>query len=1739
MRQKIFSRKKQFFFGAMIFASFLLLAGFSSCQAAVTGTSTALSTVYANNKVKENFSFAALQIELSATANETLNSVTFTVATSTLATSTPLSPASFSWAKLFKDTNNTGIFDEGDECLATTTSVLMNASSTIDVASATTTPAHGLFFVVLHTASAPAFTDNNEPDTPGAISQQFKVILDAQGVVTSGAPPTINPTITSTFKADTHSQAPSASALTAFYQNGNYYLQEREGQTIGEQGTTTIYADQTTTTPLAVVPLGNAGHFLNSGIVSLGSQYYASVWLELVDILGHSTSTRVQYNLPAQPSVTSLKAFADRIIINSSKNLRGDQATLCSNYKVNGSTVNCAGPGYPFIDFFGNQVVIRDLSLSAGSSVSFEISGLIQDIETDQFPLSYSTTTLLVQSASVPSISSISPQATTTGGIITITGSNFGASAGQILFSGGFSSTTGPLPPVQGTASSWTNTSIVVTVPSGAQSGPLVIATADGIMSDISDKSFFDVLGNVYLKLYVNSTSTAIESSTNMRIFISSKSGERVYSAGDAYGATFDNSSYVYTIPGISSFGFVWAYDASGAYLPSPGTELQTNTSSTAPMPLIFPAATTRKVSGTVTLGTECSTEGQNRWVAVMAMPEGSQTQMGPGGVQPAFFQTNNSCVASYSVALPGNGTFRVEAHLPPSTSSVNLLSPSGQNVVITDSSQTATVNFTFTSAQRKIYGRIVDRNGDALDAAKYAELWVFAYQPKEGGKGTAAKPNDSGYFSLYVNEGVYKIGVSGPMMPFPLERDITVDSSATFATSSNIVAITMKLEPPTTYIEGYVRDGTGSGISSVDMYSWCEGGPGGGHAFTDSQGYYKMYVPVCSNYHVGGFSRNYGQLSEQSNVTVSQSSNPTVNFTINTSQLITVSGTVSKNGSALSNADVWITQNQFGSGLARTRTDSNGNYQLKLSAGQSNLYLHSAIPGQGEFYNQLLSSSALNTSTTQNITVNTATLEIRLAPGNTFESAFLGAHSSLGNAFTDQRVSTSSEYDTYIVEVPYSGSTLYTIDGGIAGFGPLPVSTTTVSGNTTTTINLSSISFYTVSGTVTADSGTSTDAFVWAGGAQGGGGTRVNSDGTFTMKLREGTYDIGVGKAGYTGSVLSNQNISTTTSALTLTLTKNNKIIAGTVQYNGTAVSNAKVWANNGSGGWAGAVSEADGSFVLSVSDGEWRIGAIADGYMLDTPLRVNASTTALTLNLSAVSFNSQRQQQAVKPNEGGVVQTDDAKIEIPSGALGSGSSDVSIKVQNTMNVPQATGAKVFSSKAKEISATYTSGDNDGQSISVLSQNINIEFVLTTSTLSEEGITDIDSAKKIKIGYFDETAGNWVQVTTAVTLDPATSTTFADLNSITLKGTTNHLSSYAPLYAEGGAPDTPTNLTATPGSQQVSLSWTASSGASYYNIYRQSGSLYPFLASTTATTYTDTGLINLTTYYYKVSAVSSGEQESAATDAVSATPVAPTGGGTGGAASSAGDTTAPVISQITVVPNDTSATISWQTNEASISWLLYGTSTAYGSEIKTATSVTSHSLVLSNLSASTTYHYQIKAQDSAGNISAYTDQTFTTLALGQQSATTTPATATSTPSVPSKPISSMSVEELKAEIARITNLIAQLQAEWAKMVSGVSDKITGCTIKSFARTLQLGSMGEDVKCLQIILNKDPQTQVAQKGVGSPGRETNYFGALTKAAVMKFQEKYAAQILTPWGLSKGNGLVGKTTRAKLNEILSR
>jgi fibronectin type 3 domain-containing protein len=176
--------------------------------------------------------------------------------------------------------------------------------------------------------------------------------------------------------------------------------------------------------------------------------------------------------------------------------------------------------------------------------------------------------------------------------------------------------------------------------------------------------------------------------------------------------------------------------------------------------------------------------------------------------------------------------------------------------------------------------------------------------------------------------------------------------------------------------------------------------------------------------------------------------------------------------------------------------------------------------------------------------------------------------------------------------------------------------------------------------------------------------------------------------------------------------------------------------------------------------------------------------------------------------------------------------------------------------------------------------------------------------------------------------------------------------SSQVSATPELAVPPPPTNVTATAGNKQVGLSWSASTGATSYNVKRatKSGGPYTTIGSPTTTNYTNTGLTNGTTYYYVVSAVNSAGQ-SANSSQVSATP------------------------QVGVPPAPTNVTATAGNGQVGLSWSASSGATSYnvkrsttnGGPYTTMASPTTTGYTNTGLTNGTTYYYVVSAVNTAG----------------------------------------------------------------------------------------------------------------------------------------------------------------------------
>jgi len=114
--------------------------------------------------------------------------------------------------------------------------------------------------------------------------------------------------------------------------------------------------------------------------------------------------------------------------------------------------------------------------------------------------------------------------------------------------------------------------------------------------------------------------------------------------------------------------------------------------------------------------------------------------------------------------------------------------------------------------------------------------------------------------------------------------------------------------------------------------------------------------------------------------------------------------------------------------------------------------------------------------------------------------------------------------------------------------------------------------------------------------------------------------------------------------------------------------------------------------------------------------------------------------------------------------------------------------------------------------------------------------------------------------------------------------------------------------------------------------------------------------------------------------------------------------------------------------------------------------------------------------------------------------------------------------------IQKLLDQIELLKKEIARLQSGKFGNQNTCL--QLNNNLYFGMQNNsDVQCLQSFL-KGQGAEIYPEGL-----VTGYFGSLTRAAVIRFQEKYSADILKPLGLTSGTGFVGSSTRAKINQLL--
>ena len=190
-----------------------------------------------------------------------------------------------------------------------------------------------------------------------------------------------------------------------------------------------------------------------------------------------------------------------------------------------------------------------------------------------------------------------------------------------------------------------------------------------------------------------------------------------------------------------------------------------------------------------------------------------------------------------------------------------------------------------------------------------------------------------------------------------------------------------------------------------------------------------------------------------------------------------------------------------------------------------------------------------------------------------------------------------------------------------------------------------------------------------------------------------------------------------------------------------------------------------------------------------------------------------------------------------------------------------------------------------------------------------------------------------------------------------------------APMFTPPGAsaatgaatevPPMPLGLRATAGDAQVMLTWTASTGATTYNISRSvmSGGPWIQVATPATTAYTDTGLTNGVPYYYVVAAVDSAGA-SANSSQVSATPTA--------SASSVTTQVPPMPLGLQATAGNAQVMLTWTASTGATTYNVSRSVTSGGPWIQVATPTTT-AYTDTGLTNGVPYYYVVAAIDSAG----------------------------------------------------------------------------------------------------------------------------------------------------------------------------
>jgi hypothetical protein len=797
----------------------------------------------------------------------------------------------------------------------------------------------------------------------------------------------------------------------------------------------------------------------------------------------------------------------------------------------------------------------------------------------------------------------------------------------------------------------------------------------------------------------------------------------------------------------------------------------------------------------------------------------------------------------------------------------------------------TDTITFTFATADKTISGTVTDGTNPLQNIEVFVQQQGF-------GAPMFDTTDANGVFSINVSSyGTYEIGAMKQGMPpafKPLEVR-NVNSSAVIyfkgkqITQANPLVLTLR--KPAYYISGKVLDVNNNSVSYAPVFatnnttgefvSSGTGSDGSYTLFVDSGTWtVKSELPPDKTDTCGTFSKT---------VVVSTENKTGQNVSPTSATCYTLSGTISVGGTVLANVPVFVNEWDAtnirpvaGGAMRGTSTDSTGIFSVKVVNGTYK------VGTWHPDYGELSATAVVNGSnkTDANVTVaSTATATFAFTGGTSSMETFVELKNSTDKTKTITKQQTGLDNN---LEITVTDGQTYDYFVNVFGFGTY---SGTIEAGGTATINVSTVDFLTVTGTVKDASENEISGALVTFTDTDSANVRTaltDENGNYSINIKADTYNVAASYAGYVpGEGAAEVAFAASTTGYSFAdgeerepLQEADRVITGTLKdSSGTAMTSGYVWAENDTTGVIIEVpiDENNGFYSIPVVDGDWTIkgaGPLHDVTQKSGAITVDGEDeTGNNFNLSAdATRTTESESSVVSASSGGSVDDTDGtgvKFTAGAGVLESGSGNVSITLERSYIAPNTEEYTPLSNATFEINATGNSTIKNFNG----SATISIDYSDLVADLPAN-----KSESDLVLAYYSQERGEYVPVEGGYTVDTTN-------NRIT--GSIEHLSEFALIYATGeNPPSTPSGLAAAAAStSQINLTWTVVSGATSYDIYRSTsaGGTYsrlgsePTVSSGSTTSYSDTGLSAGTTYYYKISALNTGG-ESAASSYVYAT---------------------------------------------------------------------------------------------------------------------------------------------------------------------------------------------------------------------------------------------------------------------------